>query len=532
MDGIDNLLRALRCLREELHRDDWTCVMLGDGEVRPQLEGLARELGLVDNVRFVGRVKPCGAWCRTCGAMGHRHGAPIRRNEYNDRCTMIKTMEYMAQGVADRGLRPARNPLQRRRTRPGMSIRPTSANSAGRARAVAGRRRAAPPHGRSRSAALPSRCWPGNQAVPKLLAVYERLTGAPVAKLAPGAVDPPAEKRPLASCETHSVHLNRTLACHSPTPVDHPTMSTVTQQPRSAADATTSIDTVETITADEFFHRYIKRNRPLVMTRMMDTWPAKDKWTFRVLQPVESGGRSPSGRTATSCSRTRSTTKPVFRDFLEKLLAEPDGDAGGRRPYLSVFKIFAAFSAASATTSDFTILNRHKRKHTVSGWIGPGRHGDRLPHRLGRQHPGPRCGGRKRLLLVAPDETRFMYRSRKFDQGTTLSQVDADHVDLERFPLYARATPIEVVLHPGQMLFIPRGWWHHVRSLDKSISVSNIAYDLKGILVDAGPFPREANPAQRRPVPSRRVHVPHASRRPPCAPLANRMATTSDTTSY
>ncbi len=262
-------------------------------------------------------------------------------------------------------------------------------------------------------------------------------------------------------------------------------MSTVTQQPRSAADATTTIDTVETITADEFFHRYIKRNRPLVMTRMMDTWPAKDKWTFEFFSQLslEDEVHLEDGNIMQQDTQYH---KASFRDFLEKLLAEPDGDAGGRRPYLSVFKIFAAFPQLRDDV-DFTILNRHKRKHTVSGWIGPagtvtGYHIDWGDNILAQV-----CG-RKRLLLVAPDETRFMYRSRKFDQGTTLSQVDADHVDLERFPLYARATPIEVVLHPGQMLFIPRGWWHHVRSLDKSISVSNIAYDLKGILVDAGPF--------------------------------------------
>ena len=42
----------------------------------------------------------------------------------------------------------------------------------------------------------------------------------------------------------------------------------------------------------------------------------------------------------------------------------------------------------------------------------------------------------------------------------------------------------DIILQPGEMIFIPRGWWHHVRSLDKSISVSNIAYDAKGIVVD------------------------------------------------
>ncbi len=201
LDGIDNLLRALRCLREELHRDDWTCVMLGDGEVRPQLEGLARELGLVDNVRFVGRVSHAGVvpYLRAMDI----GTVPDPKNEYNDRCTMIKTMEYMAQGVpiVASDLRETRysagdaaryvDPTDERQFA-GELVRLLDDAALRLRMGEAGRRRA--------ESVL---AW--NQAVPKLLAVYERLTGAPVAKLAPGAVDPPAEKRPLASCETHSV---------------------------------------------------------------------------------------------------------------------------------------------------------------------------------------------------------------------------------------------------------------------------------------------------------------------------------------
>ena len=262
-------------------------------------------------------------------------------------------------------------------------------------------------------------------------------------------------------------------------------MSTVIQSPLPAADATAAIDVVEKITAEDFLHGYIKQNRPLVMTRMMDMWPAKDKWTFEFFSQLSLEGEVhlEDGNIMQEDTRYH---KASFREFLARLLDAPDTDAGTRQPYLSVFKIFSAFPQLEGDV-DFSILNRYKMKHTVSGWIGPagtvtGYHidwGDNILAQL---------SGRKRLLLVAPSQTRYMYKSRKFDQGTTLSQVDADRPDLDRFPLYAKATPIEVILHPGQMLFIPRGWWHQVRSLDKSISVSNIAYDLRGILVDAGPF--------------------------------------------
>jgi len=95
--------------------------------------------------------------------------------------------------------------------------------------------------------------------------------------------------------------------------------------------------------------------------------------------------------------------------------------------------------------------------------------------------------GRKELHLASPEQSRFMYIGRKFDQGTTLSEVDLDNPDLQRFPLFEKAELIKIILHPGEMIFIPRGWWHHVRSLDASISVSNLALDLKGILFDTVP---------------------------------------------
>eukprot|EP01026_Neomeris_dumetosa_P015123 TRINITY_DN1570_c0_g2_i3.p1 TRINITY_DN1570_c0_g2~~TRINITY_DN1570_c0_g2_i3.p1 ORF type:complete len:372 (-),score=62.36 TRINITY_DN1570_c0_g2_i3:73-1188(-) len=52
------------------------------------------------------------------------------------------------------------------------------------------------------------------------------------------------------------------------------------------------------------------------------------------------------------------------------------------------------------------------------------------------------------------------------------SQVDVRNVDKDRFPLFANAQYVDVVLRPGQMLFIPQKWWHYVQSLSVSFSVS------------------------------------------------------------
>lgn len=44
--------------------------------------------------------------------------------------------------------------------------------------------------------------------------------------------------------------------------------------------------------------------------------------------------------------------------------------------------------------------------------------------------------------------------------------------DLEQFPRFAEARYREVLLRPGDALFMPQGLWHYVRSLTTSVSVN------------------------------------------------------------
>jgi ribosomal protein L16 Arg81 hydroxylase len=69
--------------------------------------------------------------------------------------------------------------------------------------------------------------------------------------------------------------------------------------------------------------------------------------------------------------------------------------------------------------------------------------------------------------MLPPTET-FLHR----DATSMYAAIDADKPDLRRFPEWSDARVIDVVVEPGEALFIPVGWWHHVRSLDVSISLS------------------------------------------------------------
>ena len=82
--------------------------------------------------------------------------------------------------------------------------------------------------------------------------------------------------------------------------------------------------------------------------------------------------------------------------------------------------------------------------------------------------------GRRRFLLFPPEEVASLYIG-PIDNPPPLSIVDVEAPDLERFPRFAQALATAQVaeLSPGDALFIPRHWWHHVTSLDSYNAMVN-----------------------------------------------------------
>ena len=99
--------------------------------------------------------------------------------------------------------------------------------------------------------------------------------------------------------------------------------------------------------------------------------------------------------------------------------------------------------------------------------------------------------GHKHVLIFAPDQTRLLYEedieqlaepglADRIDADTLemwrsyvrWSKVNAFNPDFKRFPRLEGAAYLDAVIAPGDALYIPCGWWHAVRSLDITISVS------------------------------------------------------------
>lgn len=75
--------------------------------------------------------------------------------------------------------------------------------------------------------------------------------------------------------------------------------------------------------------------------------------------------------------------------------------------------------------------------------------------------------GEKKITLIPALQVPSLYN----DTGV-FSAADYPKTDFKRHPAMRDITPLEVLLRPGESLFIPIGWWHCVECLDISISLS------------------------------------------------------------
>lgn len=127
-------------------------------------------------------------------------------------------------------------------------------------------------------------------------------------------------------------------------------------------------------------------------------------------------------------------------------------------------------------------------RHVVNLWIGArtrsGLHYDPMDNFLVQLH------GTKTAILAAPADRRNLY---PFADNVSKSRIDPEAPDAGRYPRVRRATFFTGELAPGDMLYIPRGWWHFLRAPGSSISLNlwhepalTLGEELRG-LAELGP---------------------------------------------
>jgi hypothetical protein len=118
------------------------------------------------------------------------------------------------------------------------------------------------------------------------------------------------------------------------------------------------------------------------------------------------------------------------------------------------------------------LLLLNPKRSSINAWIGQ-------PHVIAHCHYDgyhnfhAQLYGTKKFTLFRPTEWPGLYPYPFLHPSHAQAQVNAsDRVDVETFPLVERVQKYEVVLEPGDVLYLPPLWFHEVEALSVSISVN------------------------------------------------------------
>ena len=233
------------------------------------------------------------------------------------------------------------------------------------------------------------------------------------------------------------------------------------------------IDVVEDISEQDFREKYLKPRKPVVIRNMARKWPAYQKWTMDYMKEVVGDVEVPlydSSKADPSAPINASAAKMKFGDYIDLIQEKPTD--------LRIF-LFDPIKSAPKLLDDYIspkdLMGGFLDKYPNMFFGGKGSvtflHFDIDMAHIFHTH----FNGRKHILLF---DYKWKERLYKIPYATyALEDYDISNPDFEKFPALDGVEGIECFLEHGDTLFMPTGWWHWMKYLDGSFSISLRAWD-------------------------------------------------------
>ncbi len=231
------------------------------------------------------------------------------------------------------------------------------------------------------------------------------------------------------------------------------------------------VDVVRDLSAADFYRDYFFRNRPVVVQGIASEWKAVKLWTPQYfashfgnhqVEVVTGRNTDPDHEYHFQERKTQMTMREYVR------MVEEAGDTNDfylvAQNYLLSRPEFQELHTHITSSNGY--LDDAGLRGKVRMWFGPKGtitrlHHDSAPIVIAQIY------GHKQVKLISP----FHLKNVSSD-GEWLCTMDLEHLDYSQFPKMKNVDVLDVTLAPGDLLLLPLGWWHWVKALDVSISLS------------------------------------------------------------
>ncbi|HPF97527.1 MAG TPA: cupin-like domain-containing protein [Mangrovimonas sp.] len=227
------------------------------------------------------------------------------------------------------------------------------------------------------------------------------------------------------------------------------------------------IPRLESITKEEFIKHYFKPQKPVVIERFIEDWPAYSKWNFDYIKSVagekivplyddrpvdyKEGFNEPHAKMKMSDYIDLLQTKPTkYRIFLWNILKEvPELQADYEYPDFGLKLMKGLPMLFFGGKDSYTFM-----------------HYDIDLANIFHFH----FEGQKQIILFDQDQTKYLYKIPY--SLITREDIDFSNPNLEAWPALQKAEGYITSLKHGEVLYMPEGYWHYMRYITPGFSMS------------------------------------------------------------
>lgn len=229
------------------------------------------------------------------------------------------------------------------------------------------------------------------------------------------------------------------------------------------------IDRRYKLSSDEFHKNYVELGKPVIISGLISNWRGSDKWSLSYLKELSPTLNIYAKKFSNKKIEICRLTMANYIELIETYQKDPQKNP--LPPYCHDLPLFSLIPSLIEDVQPFP-FDYLPKWYWYKWWrycqfflgsshsITPLHFDCLLTNNIFFQ-----IVGRKQFTILLPEDAKYCYR-----QGWRWFLVNPENPDFNKYPDYKNARPIRFIVNPGDILYMPPGTLHHVRSLDPSIS--------------------------------------------------------------
>jgi len=236
----------------------------------------------------------------------------------------------------------------------------------------------------------------------------------------------------------------------------------------------TEIERVKTISKEDFYNNYVKKQKPLVIEQLTNDWPAYEKWHLNYMKEIAGDKIVPlydDRPVSHEDGFNQAHAEMKMSDYVDLLQSKPTN-----------YRIFLynLMKSVPVLRYDFKWPDMGLSLVKQLPMLFFGGESSRVFMHYDIDYSNIlhfHFHGTKQCILFGPEQTPFLYKVPH--ALISREDIDFDNPDFEKWPALKNAKGLITKLNHGEMLYMPEGYWHYMKYLTPGFSMSLRAFPRK-----------------------------------------------------